>query len=207
VLEPLAKYRFCGYTGMKIADICGRQNCMDINELYELLRGGDPEAKESLLRYLQESFCAFMHHKDIGEDDAKDIVQAALVRIADMCEIAEIHSSFGGWAHAVLKNELAGFYRKRSLVSRKMTELGERQKPVSHWSGDNRVKVKLEECLRDLHKRNKTYVRVLNLHYLGYTTGEICERLDMSTNNLHVVLSRARSALRKCLAKKGALHG
>ena len=206
-VSVLAPHQYRNYTDMKIADVCSHRECMDINRLYQLVRGGDSSAKQDLLRYLQESFCAFMHHKDIGEDDAKDVVQAALVRIADMCELTEIHSSFGGWAHAVLKSELAGFYRKRSLVRRKMTELVERQKPVSHWPDERRVKVKLEECLRDLHKHNQTYARVLNLHYLGFTTGEICERLDISMNNLYVKLSRARSALKKCLAKRGALDG
>jgi DNA-directed RNA polymerase specialized sigma24 family protein len=62
------------------------------------------------------------------------------------------------------------------------------------------------DCFRKICRSNNRHARVLNLHYQGFTTVEICRRLDISENNLYVLLSRARRALELCLGKDDTAH-
>ncbi|MCP4703685.1 MAG: hypothetical protein GY865_03665, partial [candidate division Zixibacteria bacterium] len=52
---------------------------------------------------------------------------------------------------------------------------------------------------------NRRHARILNLHFLGYTTEEICSRLEITKTNMYSLLSRARSMLELCL-NKGSLR-
>ena len=182
-------------------------NTMDINQLYDRARDGDAAAQRQLFEYLSASFRAFTRHRNVDASDADDIVQTALLRIAESYRQTDIHSSFAGWAHAVLKNTTMEHFRRRNSDRRKTETLARRQAADGSSSPDPRLRTGLADCLKALHESNPTYARVLSLHFQGFTTTEICEKLTMTTSNLYTILSRSRSALRDCLKRKGVLGG
>jgi len=180
---------------------------MDLDKQFTLARSGDHAAKEVLFSHLLVSFRSFIRLKCDNYDDAEEVVQSALSTIVERFATVAIHSSFAAWAQTVIKNEWITFYRKRSLIRRKLADESERRKSIIDRAPKRELKRGLKECLVELHRENLTFARVLNLHYQGYTTGEICEKLEISTTNFYVILSRARTKLSDCLKKKGVLGG
>jgi len=180
-------------------------NIMDINELYDLAIRGDQTAEQQLFGYLSVSFRSFIRHRGMDANDADDIVQTALLKIAETYRRADIHTSFAGWAHAVLRNHLVEHFRSRDLDRRKTVELEQRQSTTNTTDPNPMLTTELSHCLKSIHERNPIYAQVLTLRFQGYTTAEICERLTISAGNLYVILSRARTTLRACLKKKGVL--
>ena len=80
---------------------------------------------------------------------------------------------------------------------------------VREWPLDDRdfpsdpaLKERIRECFKRVHRYRQQHARILNLHFQGYSTDEICEKLRMSRNNFYVSLSRARSMLADCLREE-----
>jgi RNA polymerase sigma factor (sigma-70 family) len=180
---------------------------MDINQLYSGAKSGDDIAERQLFDYLAVSFRSFIRLKDIDADDAEDIVQAELLRIVERYRHVDIHTSFAGWALTVFRSAIAEHFRGRSIKHRKTAELASKQGEPRDSALNPLFRNKLLLCLREVHKRSANYARVLTLHFQGYSSVEICERLGISIGGLYAMLSRARAALRECLRRKGVLGG
>ncbi len=178
---------------------------MDINELFNAARNGDKAAEQRLFDNLSVSFRAFVRLRGMDANDADDVVQATLLKIAETYGQTDIHTSFAGWAHAVLRNHMFEHFRGRDRERRRAAELAQRQNPSNTSDSNPRLTAELSQCLKSIHEHNPTYARVLTLHFQGYATAEICERLTLTSNNLYVILSRARASLRECLKKRGVL--
>ena len=180
-------------------------NVMNITELYTAARDGDKASEHRLFAHLGVSFRAFARLKGMDDSDADDVVQTTLLKIAETYRQTEIHTSFAGWAHAILRNHMMDHFRSRNLARRKTEELTQRRTLVGNPDSHPGLLADLKSCLTDLHERNQSYSRVLMLNYKGYTTAEICEELRIKPGNLYAILSRARASLRECLKKKGVL--
>jgi RNA polymerase sigma factor (sigma-70 family) len=178
---------------------------MNITELYRAARHGDKDAEQRLFDYLSVSFRSFARLRGMDENDTDDVVQTTLLKIAETYCQTDIHTSFAGWAHAVLRNHMIEHFRSRNLDRRKTAEFALRQNPTHSAGSCLRLKAELNQCLKDIHGRNPTYARVLTLHFQGYTTAEICDKLSITSSNLYTILSRARVSLRECLKRKGVL--
>ena len=59
----------------------------------------------------------------------------------------------------------------------------------------------LRSCLEDVPERQRVAFTLREVE--GFETEEICKILDVSANNLGVLLYRARNRLRECLESKG----
>jgi RNA polymerase sigma factor (sigma-70 family) len=180
-------------------------NIMNITELYTAARDGDKASEHRLFAHLGVSFRAFARLKGMDGSDADDVVQTTLLKIAETYRQTDIHTSFAGWAHAILRNHMMDHFRSRNLDRRKTEELTQRRTFSGNPDSNPGLLADLKSCLTDLHERNKSYARVLMLNYKGYTTAEICEELRIKPGNLYAILSRARASLRECLKRKGVL--
>jgi RNA polymerase sigma factor (sigma-70 family) len=178
---------------------------MDVNQLYRDVKSGVEEAEGRLFNHLAVSFRSFIRLKDVGEDDAEDIVQAALLRIFERYRRVEIRSSFAGWTHEVFRTTIIDHFRKQKKRRETAARLASDQDMTRVTTPNPRLRAELTQCLRAIHKKNQSYARILNLHYQGYSTDEICCKERITSNHLYVILSRARAALRACLRRKGVL--
>lgn len=173
---------------------------MDINSLYIKACAKDKNSREQLFQFLAESFRLFILQRIKNREDAEDVVQNALAIISDQFERIEITTSFAAWAYSILKNQIMSYYKSRQLP--KNLNVGIPDDYSDNYSkSDLNLKRKLAECLKRINAVNKSHVRILNLHFQGYSTQEICRKLKLSAGNFYTSLYRARAMLRKCLEK------
>ena len=174
---------------------------MNINELYTRYQSGTNRAEEALFRRLSDSFGIFVQQRIWSETDAEEIVQEALLTIKAKLAELEVETSFSAWCYRVLENKILHYYRNKKRRDDHFTPTVDGTIEASAPSADPAIKRQLLDCIRKLGQVNNRHARVVNLRYQGYSTEEICERLDVTRNNLYIILSRARSMLKLCLEK------
>ena len=174
---------------------------MTINDLYANARNGDRGAVEKLFKGLSESFRIFVQQRIWNKQDSEEIVQDTLTAIAAKYEGIDFEISFAAWAYKVLENKILHYYRTKRCRDSKFaqTENGE-SLAVSHATNPD-LKRSLLGCLKKISGVNRRHARILNLRYQGFSTEEICGKLEVSRNNVYILLSRARSMLKLCLEK------
>ena len=172
---------------------------MDIETLFTMAQDGDEVARDELLCRLRERFKLFLHHRIWDRNDAEDILQDALMTIEQKYRHLEIEKSFAAWAHKVLINQVYQYYRKKGIQGDKLTQLELQTDGRQLSSSGSDLERQLRDCLRKLNRVNKRHARIINLHYLGYTTEEICQKFNICPNNLYLLLFRARAVLKRCL--------
>lgn len=171
----------------------------DINTLFQTARTGDREAEKRLLEGLFVRFRLFAYQKVWDEDEAAELAQEALVIIAREYSGLEIEKSFAAWAYRVLENRLMSYFRTRRVRREALEREGLDRPPESAGDPQPDLKRKLLDCLRKVGSANRRYARILNLHYQGFSTGDVCRKLRMTANHSYVMLSRARDMLERCL--------
>ncbi|MEE8575621.1 MAG: RNA polymerase sigma factor [candidate division Zixibacteria bacterium] len=170
-----------------------------INILYELaLNGGDKE-QEQLFEALSVRFRLFAYQRIWGEDDAKEVVQDALMTVLSEYRQIQIESSFSAWAYQVLKFRIQSHIRKKQRQGERLRPLEEDDGQAVGFTVDPILENSLLDCLRKMGKVNSRYARILNLKYQGHSAADICSRLQIKPNNLYVLLHRARTQLKNCL--------
>ena len=181
----------------------GRGSGFDINSLYHRSRDGDSEAERRLLEHLTVSFRLFTQHRIRDRQDAKEIVQDALMTITEKHKSMVFESSFAAWAYKILTNKILDHVKINRSRRSLMEQIAGSSNPQPVQNPDPELRTRLIDCFRKISNTNNRHARILNLHYQGYTTGEICKKLKISQNNFYVLLSRARAALEICLDKGG----
>ena len=175
---------------------------MDINETYNLACNGDKSAEDKLYKQLLVGFRAIVQHQIWDKADGEEVAQEALVTVFKKYREIEIKSSFEAWAYRVLKNKILDYVKLKSLRSRKMAEFVEGQNPIPTSSSGSTLKDSIRKCFGKINETNKQHARILNLHFQGYSTDEICKKLKITPNNFYVSLSRARTMLAECLREE-----
>ncbi len=175
---------------------------MDLNELYTKARAGDKDAEKSLFHHLSVRLQKIANHKVWNSGDAEDIAQDALMYISQEYRTVEIRASFAAWACKVLDNRTLNYIKKKR-VRRDAAPLLPQGQPVGPDDEEMALKTALRNCLRQVAKNTPRYARILNLHFQGYGTDDVCEKLEIEPAHAYTILSRARSILALCLRKGG----
>ncbi|MDQ6959462.1 MAG: sigma-70 family RNA polymerase sigma factor, partial [Mariprofundaceae bacterium] len=122
------------------------------------------------------------------------------------------------WLVGILKHKITDYVRKqirdRNLANHLETDPtsdffnanGQWQQPVHGWTDNPEQLSSNQEFLRTLHaciaKLPEQHRHVFSLRELmGEDTEDICKACDITPTNLHVIMHRARLALRQCLEK------
>lgn len=173
---------------------------MNINELHKEAAVGDKTAENRLFLHLSERFEQFARHRIWDAEDAKDVAQEALALIAREYKTIDFSTSFLAWAYKVLDNRILGYIKKkRQRGDRVVTVEDVRLVGDVSIEIDPDLQSRLLGCLKKIGGTNRRHARILGLHYQGYSTDEICARLQMTKNGVYITLSRARSMLEICL--------
>jgi RNA polymerase sigma-70 factor (ECF subfamily) len=174
---------------------------LSINNLYiEACRGGKEE-ENRLFKALTVRFRLFTIQRIRNEQDAEEIVQIALAVIYQEYEALDIRTSFAAWAYRVLERRILNFLNKKKKLAEREVQFQEEYIPLDLPTDIeiNNIKGRLLECLRKICRTNSRYARILNMHYQGYKTEEICKKMNITSENCYTILSRARSLLEYCL--------
>ena len=178
---------------------------MSINTLYEnAIKGGSVEEKH-LFDTLSVTFRLIAYQRIQNKDDADEVVQESLLNIAKNYAGMDFTVSFSAWAYKVFMNEIAGYFRDRKRRGFRIDEDPEVANPGALWKPDPTLEPSLIECLKKICRTNSRYARILSLKFQGYETESICGRLEITSNNFYVILSRARSMLKECLDRGGVI--
>lgn len=171
-----------------------------MDRLYRAALEGNAKAENDLMSHLAVSFRIFAQRKLWRQEDVEEVVQEALLTVSTKYREIEIESSFAGWCYRILQNKILDHVKKAGTRARL-----DREREATCSGGyeptpsDIELRKRIIECFRKLGIGNRRHARILNLHYQGYSTDEICAKLGVSENNLYVILSRARAALLVCL--------
>lgn len=162
----------------------------------------------------------------LAEDAVQDALTAALTGGQDFAG----RSALKTWVFGILRHKIVDLIRQQARTT-PISAFGDDEdsldqafanlfKENAHWQPAHRPAAwgDPEASLRDKHfwavfdacltHLPKNTARVFMMReFLELDTGEVCAAAGISTSNCHVILHRARSALRGCLEKGWFLAG
>lgn len=175
-----------------------------IELLVKKAKTGDKQAEKQIFDYLFVRF-KYLAKRNIGIEDCEDLAQEACITVLEKYKDEEFTISFTAWAYGVLRMKIGNYLQSKQRISGKRSSLNEEVKLSQDSTTEPRLIQLLIECIKEISKAYLRYARTLNLNYQGYSTEEICKRLDITTSNYYVILNRGRAMLKKCLGKGGIL--
>lgn len=176
-----------------------------MNQLLKRALAGDDEAEKQLFQYLFVRFKLFAKRKGGGVQDAEDIAQEACITILEKYKSQSYTNGFESWAYGVLRMKIGNFLQKKAVrkcVQSRNPDCVEMTNSNSN-SCDHDLRRRISDCVRKIISSYPRYARVLNLIHQGFKIEEISERLDITPNNIYVILNRSRSILKSCLKTGG----
>lgn len=164
---------------------------------------------------------AFMRLRDIAV--AEDLVQETLLAALQACGKYAGNSSERTWLTGILKHKIIDYFRRNSKnisfeeINADFSDFEQFFKRDDEWDGhwnDHFAPIQwkgtpegnlereefrevLNDCLSKLPNR-EAYVFTMR-EVDGLTSKEICEVLEISSNNFWVIIHRARMNLRRCI--------
>jgi len=178
------------------------------------LRAGDPQAFETLVREHGGRMLAAARRVVGVEDDARDVVQEALLSAFRSIGSFEGTARLSTWLHRIVVN--AGLMKLRSRRRRRedsiddllprFAEDGHFAEPVAQWEGEAETLLERQEARtivrRAIDRLPENYRTVLILRDIEeLDTDETSEALGIMPNAVKTRLYRARQALRTLLAR------
>ena len=172
---------------------------MNINTLYTQTSAGDDHARRELFKHLAVRLRYVAHQRIWNASDAEDVAQEALLAISREFQSLEVTVSFSAWAHKVLDNRILAYIKAKKSRECVLSSTPPDDAIAGPGGEMTELRTRLLECLELILASNRRYARILNLHYQGFTTEEVCQKLNMKANHAYVTLFRARSMLQNCL--------
>ena len=99
----------------------------------------------------------------------------------------------------MLDNRVLAYIKAKKRSEDRLVELSEATEYQNARQPNPDLAMRLNRCMKLVCKTNRRYARILALHFQGYNTDEICERIEIKRNNCWTILSRAREMLLACL--------
>lgn len=164
----------------------------------------DPEAPGVLGTLLEnhERFLGFVERRVGSRDEAEDILQEAFVRSLGRTDQLEDAESATVWFYRVLRNALVDHYRREGTRSRALSALAAEGEPETD-APDEELEAMACACVLSLVDTLKpeygTAIRRVDLE--GASVRSFAEEAGITAGNAGVRLHRARSALRRQLAR------
>jgi len=150
----------------------------------------------------------------LPRDRAEDAVQASLLVFLQRASEFDGRARVSTWIHGMLLRKIweerRGVRRESQqddidrLVDRRFDADGRWVRPPrgpEEALASGEIRRELGSCLDALPERQRVAFALREVE--GFETAEVCNILDVSANNLGVLLFRARNGLRECLESKG----
>ncbi len=178
------------------------------------IRRGDSATVQQVIHEVLPGLIRAARASGLAEDRLEDVVHGCVLvflrRHADFDGRARVTT----WIHGILIHKISEERRilRRDAAREDIDEVVESRFDANgRWSrppsrpGDELAREEvarfLKGCLEALPDRQRLAFEMREVE--EFDTGEICNILDVSANNLGVLLFRARSRLRECMESKG----
>lgn len=188
-----------------------------IEQAMEFLRRGDRDSLEKAISLLQGLVVAFSMTACSRQQEAEDVAQEVLLRSIPYLPRFENSRALGVWLYKVTKNQCLMHLRRSKYAPRTLLSLeglnpiGKELERLQQTSGlgPEAVAIRREQARQVREAIGKLPVRyriVLVLHDLeGLNDEEVSEITGLRPGTIRVRLHRARSWLRKELARRNLL--
>jgi RNA polymerase sigma-70 factor (ECF subfamily) len=139
-----------------------------------------------------------------NEEDRMSLLNNVFIKIIDKIENYKLGTSYKSWISQIMRNEIIDDYRK----NKKRNETIEFKEELEEESTTSSIETKIEEeeleyYLNMLPPAGKM---VFNLYVIeGYSSKEICEKLEIGQETFKWHLKEARKKLRLNFKKKEAI--
>jgi len=189
-------------------------------ELVRRLREGDEQAFETLVRKYAPKMLAFARSFLCEEQDARDVVQNALLSVFKAIHGFAQKSQLSTWLHRIVMNralmELRGRRRRAEAT---FDELLPSFDSDGKWlnvsssfvTGDQislerrQLHEMVRKCIAQLPESYRIILLMRDIEELD--TNEVAQMLDITANAVKVRLHRARQTLRPLLMRELRAHG
>ncbi|MGD9524827.1 MAG: sigma-70 family RNA polymerase sigma factor [Gemmatimonadales bacterium] len=174
------------------------------------IRNGDPVALAAVARETMPGLLRAARAAGLTPAAAEDAVQEALMVFVKRSADFDGRARVAAWIHGILVRKIQEQRRilRRDLEHDPIDEVVERRfrgdgrwsRPPTGPEGDvllAEVRTRIAGCLEGLPDRQRLAFTLREVE--GLTTEETCKILDVTANNLGVLLFRARNRLRECL--------
>jgi RNA polymerase sigma-70 factor (ECF subfamily) len=183
-------------------------------ERSDAIRRRDPVTLEAVARENVGPLLRAARAAGLSDADARDTVQEALLVFVQKADSYDGRARVRTWLFGILFNKVAE--RRRAVAREEATDdieavvdarfdaRGQWIKPPRSPDADlaaGQAMQLLQECLDQLPERRRAAFVLREVEQLD--VDEVCNVLEVSRNNLGVLLFRARNALRECLESKG----
>ncbi|MEX2049296.1 MAG: sigma-70 family RNA polymerase sigma factor [Gemmatimonadota bacterium] len=178
------------------------------------IRRGDRTAIDAAVRECLPGLLRTAMAAGLTRDRAEDAVQGSLLVFVQRAPEFDGRARVCTWLHGILLRkvweERRGARRDAQkddiddVVERRFDADGTWVRPPrgpEEALARGELRRELASCLETLPERQRVAFTLREVE--GFTTAEVCNILDVSANNLGVLLFRARNRLRECLEAKG----
>lgn len=178
------------------------------------IQSGDPETLERVIRDCLPGLLRAARAAGLTPEGAEDAVQGSLLVFLRRGHAFDGRARARTWLHGILWRKVLEARRAArrdaehedidDLVAARFDAAGGWSRPPGGpvealWRGE--FHRELGECLADLPERQRLAFSLREVE--GFETAEICKILEVTANNLGVLLYRARNGLRECLEARG----
>ena len=178
------------------------------------IRSRDPATLDAVVHACLPRLLRAARAAGLTEDRADDVVQATFVVFVRRAPEFDGRARASTWLYGILLKKIAE-ERKAAVRDNEREDIDEvmeaRFDQNGKWANPPRgpaedlargeVQRMLKECLEGLPDRQRVAFMLREVDDLE--TDEICKVLEVSANNLGVLLYRGRNRLRECLEAKG----
>lgn len=180
----------------------------------DAIRRRDPAALDAVVRANLQPLLRAARAAGLTKDAAYDAVQETLLVFVKKADQFDGRASVRTWLFGILFRKVAeqrrAFAREEAVddvdavVDARFDQAGRWLRPPRSPDADlaaGQAMAWLEECLERLPERRRVAFVLREVEQLEVE--EVCNVLEISRNNLGVLLFRARNALRECLEARG----
>ncbi|MCH6259303.1 sigma-70 family RNA polymerase sigma factor [Puniceicoccaceae bacterium K14] len=137
----------------------------------------------------------------------EDALQMTLVRVPKCIRIFDTEEVFWSWLTRLARSAYIDCYRKDSVFSRlkrRFSQMASEEIDQVRSPDGEDQSMQIEEAMMLLDKTDQTLLKLK--YFSGLSVRQIAEKFERTEKAVESGLSRARSKLRKQLAKKGKLR-
>ena len=178
------------------------------------IQRGDVEVIDQLLRQVLPGLLRAARAAGLAPDRAEDVVQDCVLVFLRRLKDFDGRAQVSTWIHGILVHKIAEERRLRrrddlredidEVMESRFDSHGSWTRPPRGPAGElaiSDVGRFLQLCLESVPDRQRLAFVLREVE--GFDTEAVCKILEVSPNNLGVLLFRARNRLRECLESKG----
>jgi RNA polymerase sigma-70 factor (ECF subfamily) len=167
-----------------------------------------PEQFKIMVLPLQKKMYSYSFRLLGNSEDAKDAVQEVFIKLWNRKETLEEYRSLEAFAMRVTRNHCLDKIKAKKPEVREEKDLP--QKEADGSTPDDllerkEIKNRIKQIIKDLPESQQSVIHLRDIE--GYEFEEMAEILNMNVNNIRVLLSRARKAVRRSLSIEYQSYG